>query len=105
MSAGERIIEEIIKQSMIKVYTQTEGPLDGLIFAWNTNSTEQLTALVHEIAAQMVRDTGAVEALEDLLMHGSPVPSGPLGEPVPHQANPGEAEATLAKLKAIAGEE
>ena len=104
MSAGERIIEEIIKQSMIKVYTQTEGPLDGLIFAWNTNSTEQLTALVHEIAAQMVRDTGAVEALEQWLVKDD---EGNYPEEVPYYKKTlhPRASAALAKLKAIAGEE
>ena len=46
---GERIMEEIRKQSMIQVYTKDSGPLDNIIFVWSPNSAEQLDALISDI--------------------------------------------------------
>ena len=46
MTIGEQIINEIIKQGMIRV--AHPDPDVSHVFAWNANTEEQLTALVEE---------------------------------------------------------
>ena len=46
MTIGEQIINEIIKQGMIRV--AHPDPDDTHVFAWNSNAEEQLTALVED---------------------------------------------------------
>ena len=46
-SIGERIVDEIIKQGMVKPLPHPDlGDIGPVVFVWAANSTEQLSALV-----------------------------------------------------------
>ena len=48
MNNGERILNEIIKQGMIRV----DGATDTVVFVWSPTSTDQLSALVEQIVQE-----------------------------------------------------
>jgi hypothetical protein len=59
----------------------------------------RLTATILHCLTQA--QSGAVEALQDSLCHGTPIPAGPRGESVAYQANPENAMEALANLRSI----
>lgn len=53
MSNGEKILNEIIKQGMVKV----DGATEPVVFVWSANSADQLDALVEQIVQSRLADT------------------------------------------------
>lgn len=66
MNNGERILNEIIKQSMIRV----DGATEPVVFVWSATSTDQLDALVEQIVHE--RNLAWRETVEDLLEFVNP---------------------------------
>jgi hypothetical protein len=52
VNSGERIINEIIKQGMVRVAEPRIAPDQTVIFAWSATSVDQLDALVETIVRE-----------------------------------------------------
>ena len=56
MNNGERIINEIIKQGMVRV----DGATEPVVFVWSPTSTDQLSALVEQIVQERLTPAQAI---------------------------------------------